>query len=164
MRDVTFMDLERTVTNLKRISAMVDDDGRTALASNDHLAIIRHFDQLRRVNAIIKDAKKALDAIEQSFSREHVPEALREQGVKSVTIDGIGRVTISHRWSASMIDKEKGMDWLRSNGHGGIIQETVNSSTLSAFAKDLFQEQDTELPPELFKVGQMAVTSITKAG
>lgn len=62
-----------------------------------------------------------------------------------------------------MIDKGLGMDWLRNSGNGGLIQETVNSMTLAAFAKSLNDEKGIELPKDLFNTSIMTVTSITKA-
>jgi hypothetical protein len=62
-----------------------------------------------------------------------------------------------------MIDKPLGLDWLRNSGNGSLIQETVNSNTLAAFAKNLNDEEGKELPGEIFKTSIMTVTSITKA-
>jgi len=70
---------------------------------------------------------------------------------------------LSNRWSCSMLDKLTGMDWLRTNGHGDLIQETVNSSTLGAFARNLTEESGYELPSDIFKTSVMTFTSITKA-
>lgn len=138
-------------------------DGEPVLQSNDHLQIIRHYDALRTANETIKEARRALDEMSEKWSREHVPDAMRANKLKTITILGIGRVTISARWSASIAEgkKPEAFEWLRAGDHGGIIQETVNSSTLSAFAKEQF-EKGFELPSDKFKVGQMAFTSITK--
>jgi hypothetical protein len=62
-----------------------------------------------------------------------------------------------------MLDKERGFTWLRENEHEGLITETVNSITLSAFAKEMLEVNGTELPDDIFKVGTQAYTSITKA-
>ena len=88
---------------------------------------------------------------------------MEHEGVKTITLIGIGRVTVSHRFSCSMLDKERGMKWLKDEGHGSIVQETVNSSTLAAFAKDITVNQGGSLPEDLFKVGTAPYTSITKA-
>jgi hypothetical protein len=62
-----------------------------------------------------------------------------------------------------MIDKPLGLDYLRNSGNGSLIQETVNSNTLAAFAKNFNDEEGKELPGEIFKTSIMTVTSITKA-
>jgi len=60
------------------------------------------------------------------------------------------------------LDKDAGLNWLRANGHEGIIIETVNSSTLSAFAKSQLEEEGVDLPDDIFKIGTSPYTSITK--
>lgn len=132
------------------------------LEGQDHIALIRFFDKFRKAADAFSEAKKAITDIHDKLSRDMIPEAMRAAGVKTVTVVGVGRVTISHRYSCTMIDKDKGMEWLRTTGHGDLIQETVNSSTLAAFSKNLLQEEGKELPADLFKVGTSPFTSITK--
>lgn len=129
---------------------------------SDHIAVIVHFDALRIAAEQIKQAREALQEITDHLSKETVPLSMRNAGVKTVTVEGVGRVTISHRYSCSIIDKDGGYKWLRDNDYGSLITETVNSSTLSAFAKNLMETEGKELPNDLFKVGTQAFTSITK--
>jgi hypothetical protein len=80
--------------------------------------------------------------------------------VKTITLPDIGRVTVNVRWSASMLNKERGMEWLRETGNDGLIITTVNAQTLSSFAKEMALE-GMPLPEELFKVGTAQHISIT---
>ncbi len=57
--------------------------------------------------------------------------------------------------------KQAGYKWLEVTGNGAIIQETVNASTLSSFAKGELAEM-RELPPSLFNVHVASNTSVTK--
>lgn len=150
------------VEHLQKVASEIRDDTNQAIASKDHIEIIRHYDQLRQATAQIKEAREAIAQIEEHMSREDVPDILRANKIKTITVEGVGRVTISHRWSASMLDKIEGIAWLKANGQGGIVQETVNAATLAAHAKALMEGPGTELPADIFKVGQMAFTSITK--
>jgi len=86
---------------------------------------------------------------------------MRAHNVRTITIEGVGRVSLGTRWSASMPDKQAGFEWLRSNDHGGIIQETVNAQTLGALAKEL-NNDGTELPAPTFVTNIMTYTSITR--
>jgi hypothetical protein len=141
---------------------MIRKDTADVLSKGDEIDVVKHYDQLRQANASIKIAREALSDMEESLSRESIPTLFMNRSLKTITIEGVGRVTVAYRWSASMIDKTKGMNWLEENGHGDLIQPTVNSSSLAAFAKD--QAADGEdLPSDIFKVGQLAYTSITKA-
>jgi hypothetical protein len=163
MQPLTQVHLRNAVEHLLNVTGEIRADTNTILATKEHIEIIRHNDDLRKATASIKEARKALDEIEEHMSREDVPDILRANKIKTITVEGVGRVTISHRWSASMIDKEAGIKWLKANDYGGIVQETVNAQTLAAHAKALMEGPGTELPADLFKVGQMAYTSITKA-
>lgn len=154
---------ERVCVRINELAAMVRNDTTDVVAANDHVAIIKHFAQVRSLTERIKEAREALDQMEEDLSRQKVPDTMRAHGVKTITVEGVGRVSLSNRWSCSMLDKSKGMEWLRGNGHGGLIQETVNSSALAAFAKDMSINQGTDLPSEIFKTGIMTYTSITKA-
>lgn len=138
-------------------------DGQTeALKASDHVTVIRHFDEVSKAYDILDATKKELNAIYDRLSRDYVPEAMRAAGVKTTTVEGIGRVTVSHRYSCSMLDKVRGYNWLTENGHGDLITQTVNSSTLSAFAKNLIVEEGKELPDDLFRTGTSPFTSITR--
>lgn len=163
MRQATFDQIQSLVKSLHLTTMMIREDTDTVVPTNDHIAIIKHYDHVRLAAAQIKEAREALKDMEDRLSREVVPDVMKLHNVKTITIEGVGRVTVSHRYSCSMLDKELGIMWLKDNGHGGIVQETVNSSTLAAFSKNLLEEEGKELPEDIFKVGTSPYTSITKA-
>lgn len=162
MKDSTMQDLAKAVTFLQGLAQAVREDTNAAIATADHVEVIRHYNKLRIVNDQIKEARDALSDIADHLSTIDVPDVMRLAKVKTTTIEGVGRVTVSYRFSCSMLDKEKGMNWLRENGHGGLIQPTVNAQTLGAFAKNLIETEGKELPVEIFKTGTAPYTSITK--
>lgn len=167
MQANTVNELNKICADLEAIAATIRKETDEVTASGDHIAIIKHFDHTRLAVERIKAAREALHDMADYMSRVTIPDvvaAVKERtGEKPpFNIEGVGRVSVAYRFSASIIDKEKGLEWLRGNGHGGLIQETVNSSTLSAFAKDMLENQGIELPPDIFKVGTSPYTSITK--
>ena len=157
----TLMELSIACETLTKVAGEIREQTNEVVASRDHIAVIRHYDKLRQVTAQIKESREALAKMEETLSRESVPEVMREHNVKTITIEGVGRVSLSNRWSASMADKTDGMEWLRKNGHGGVIQETVNAQTLGALAKEL-NADGVELPQPTFTTNVMTYTSITK--
>jgi signal transduction histidine kinase len=163
MKQLTYDYAMRVCGGLNKLAEMVRTDTSEDVATNDHVALIKHYDQVRKLTDQIKEAREALDEMEKRLSREQVPEAMRAAGVKTITIEGVGRVSLSNRWSCSMLDKQLGFDYLRANGAEGLIIETVNSQTLAAYAKELSTEEGKELPADVFKTGIMTYTSITKA-
>lgn len=122
-------------------------------------------DQYDALNNIRKEIGKKLEAL----SRDTIPEMMGEQDppVKTITLtlpSGLRfRFTTAQKVSCSIVDKEAGIAWLKTQGHGGLIQETVNSSSLASFAKDYPKSQGKDLPEDLFKVSLMTYTSVTKA-
>jgi hypothetical protein len=163
VKQETFDYAMRVCGGAMKLATMVRLDTETTVATNDHIAVIKHYDQVRKVTEEIKEAREALDEMEKQLSREFVPNVMRAHNIRTITIEDVGRVSLSNRWSCSMLDKQLGMDYLRKTGNSGLIIETVNSQTLAAFAKDLNETKGEELPADLFKTGIMTYTSITKA-
>lgn len=147
---------------LVRLAGLVLEDTNREVDRNDHVSLIRHFNKVRVTTEQVKEARKALDQIEERLSREQVPDAMRAAKVKTITVIDVGRVTVAQRYACSIIDKDGGYKWLRDNGHGGLISETVNSSTLAGFAKNLVEVEGKELPEQYFKTSLNPYTSITK--
>lgn len=162
MQEDTRARLEFACGMLQGITSAIRDETNEAVATGDHVQVIKHYDQLRQMTALIKESREALEQIEMKLSREQVPDVMRAHNIKNITIEGVGRVTLGTRWSASMPDKQAGFEWLRANEHGGVIQETVNAQTLGALAKELNSE-GVELPAPTFTTNIMTYTSITKA-
>ena len=161
MQDTTVQRLTAICSSLQIIAGNIRDETNQVVGTNDHVAVIRHYDNLRKLTALIKESREALSNMEERLSREQVPDVMRANNIRSTTIEGVGRVSLSSRWSASMLDKETAMNWLRESGNGGVIQETVNAQTLGALAKELNNE-GVELPSDLFKTSVMTFTSITR--
>lgn len=134
------------------------------LRKGGHLPpVLKFFYHVQAIYEQLDETRKAIYAQLEGMSRNVIPEMMSEQGIKTISLEDIGyRFTVNARLSASIADKAKGYDWLREHGHGDLIQETVNSSSLSAFAKSFIAEKGQDLPPEIFKVSTMRFTSCTK--
>jgi hypothetical protein len=161
MREETIKQLSNTCQELTWLAGIIRNETDEVVSSDDHIAVIRHYNDLRTLTALIKESREALTQLEEKLSREQVPDVMRKHNVRSITVEGVGRVSLGTRWSATMPDKGAGFDWLRKNGHGGVIIETVNAQTLGALAKEL-GEEGTELPAPTFTTNVMTYTSITK--
>jgi hypothetical protein len=164
MKPQTAADTERVCRYLVQVAQDIRRDTAEVVATRNHIDIIKHFNQVRLMNEQIKEAREALGEMERVLSQEQVPAVMREHNVRNITVEGVGRVALSNRWSCSMLDKELGMDWLRNSGNESLIIETVNASTLAAFARNMSETENKELPSDIFKTSVMTYTSITKAG
>lgn len=91
-----------------------------------------------------------------------IPETMDALQLKSANVDGVGRVTLTAdayvACPAAMQDALKG--WLTDNGFGDLIKETVNSSTLKAWAVRRYKNGE-ELP-DFVKVTPFTRAAITK--
>lgn len=96
-------------------------------------------------------------------------EMMENKQVKTVTLDKLGkdirpqRFTVNVRTGCTMVDKDAGFEWLRKQGQEGLITETVNASSLGAFAKQWVAEKGADLPDAIFKTTAMKYVSVTKA-
>jgi hypothetical protein len=168
MKPDTLRQLQAVCANFAAVASQIREETDQIVSMGDHIALIRHFNDLRLANDEIKTAREALKDIADMLSTSAIPDLLRrlkeEVGLKTpINLEGVGRVTVSYRFSCTMLDKPKGIGWLDANGHGAMAQRTVNAQTLGAFAKDMLEVKGMELPPDLFKTGTAPYTSITKA-
>ena len=136
-------------------------DTTEVVQTNDIPKTVAHFAALQDT---VDDLAKKISALKKhvdSLSYEILPTMFGNQNVKTIKLDNIGRVTVNVRWTASMLNKERGMEWLRTSGNEGLIIETVNAMTLASFAKTETMA-GKPLPDHLFKVGTAQHMSITK--
>lgn len=100
----------------------------------------------------------------EQYKRKLLPEAFEIEGVKSIPLAEGFRVGTSSQYRASIKkdQKDKAYAWLRANKLGDIISSTVNASTLSSAASKMIEDENRELPEELFSVAMVPTTSVTK--
>lgn len=164
MRTTTMLMLSNALLALQSASKQLKEETAAVIGTGDHIELIRHYAQMREANEEIKQARKELDDLTDHVSHADIPDAFKRVGVKTITIDGIGRVTVAYKWACSIADgmKPDAFHWLREGGNGGIIIETVNAQTLASFAKTETEEKGKELPTDLFTTSLRPYTSITK--
>lgn len=168
MRETTLDALAKVCSDLERVAALVREDEQAAKSTDDHVVVIKHYYHVKTAAERIKAARDAIAQMEEALSRVVIPEMsirIRETtGLKPpYRIEGVGTVSVAWRYSCSILDKERGLDHLRKIGQGGLIQETVNSSTLSAFARSWMEDEGKDLPEDIFKTSMSPYTSIRKS-
>jgi len=119
-------------------------------------ALNQSKDQLK---AALATVNKELDAIR--FNA--LPDAMDEEGIARVAIKGVGTVSLYPDVRASIRASARGeaWDWLRENGFEDLITNTVNASTLKAWAKEQLGE-GVEIPDDLFSIAPYTYAKITK--
>lgn len=155
--------LEEATAHLKAFGEKFDEWIVEAKKRGEVPEILKMWHATKTHYEVADEMRKKVYASIEHMSRTVIPEVMDEKGMKTTTLNTGYRFTVATKLSASLVDKNKGHEWLMANGHGAIIQPTVNSSTLASFAKSYIDDTGKDLPPEIFKISNMRYTSATKA-
>lgn len=145
-------------------SGIVTDIGSqiARMKTKGHEDVAASWAFLRDAQDAIDELKKQTTALVEAIGHQQLPERLDAAKVPNFTIEGVGRFTRTERYFASMIDKAAGLKWLRANGGGDLIQETVNAQSLSGFGRARLEESGKDLPAKVFKVTLIPGVSLTR--
>lgn len=127
-------------------------------------AYIQTFRVARDMEDVMKDGAKPITEICNEFKLQKIPEAYEAAGISTLTLDSGDRVSLSERVLAAVKGgmMEAAIKYLRSNKKTKeLVIQTINASTLSAYAKTLL-EQNLELPDSLFNVTVQTAASLTR--
>lgn len=128
---------------------------------------------LPELAAILKDIKIQLDEagarkteLQKTYdylSIEVIPDRMDDEGVDSMKVAGVGRLQTQSdiRCNVLAANKEPLQKWLTDNGHGSMIQDTINSSTLKAFIKERMKE-NLPYPSELLQISPYSRATVVK--
>lgn len=100
-----------------------------------------------------KDNNAAIDKLKAEIAEMMIDEDIPSQGYGDYVYSLQDKVKYSKRGDAQLM--EKGLDFfevLREQGLGDLIKETVNPRPLQNAMKEIADENDGELPPELDEV------------
>ena len=100
-----------------------------------------------------KDNNAAIDKLKAEIAEMMIDEDIPSQGYGDYAYSLQDKVKYSKRGDAQLM--EKGLDFfevLREQGLGDLIKETVSPRSLQSAMKEIADENDGELPPELDEV------------
>lgn len=100
-----------------------------------------------------KDNNAAIEKLKAEIAEMMIDEDIPSQGYGDYVYSLQDKVKYSKRGDAQLM--EKGLDFfevLREQGLGDLIKETVNPRSLQSAMKEIADENDGELPPELDEV------------
>lgn len=100
-----------------------------------------------------KDNNAAIDKLKAEIAEMMIDEDIPSQGYGDYVYSLQDKVKYSKRGDAQLM--EKGLDFfevLREQGLDDLIKETVNPRSLQSAMKEIADENDGELPPELDEV------------
>jgi hypothetical protein len=128
---------------------------------------------ISQLAAQLRDFKQALDKIGSMktelqkmydyLSIEVLPDRMDEEGIDTIKVKNVGRLQTSSdiRCSVPANNKDEVKNWLRENGHGSMISEAVNASTLKAFVKEMMKE-NKPYPEHLLNIHAYSRATVVK--
>lgn len=150
--------LTKATDEISDLEPMVRNDSQLTLASLG----IAMFSIKERYETLDKQLK-VLYHFADGLNKSALPRRMMDLDVSGFRVPEIARsFSIVEKTSASFLDKEKGLKWLRSIGQGDMIQETVNAQTLSTFCRNMLLEEGRDPPAEIIKTSIYNTTSMTK--
>ena len=137
-------------------------EAASKVSNNEAPDLVRFYVDMSEELDAFKGMMKELNKLDQSLSYTSVPLCFDAHGLQNMRLPGYGLVALNRRWSCSIIEKPKGHAYLRANGQGGMIQETVNAMTLGAWAREETEDKGREPPDDVFKTTVARYVSLTK--
>ena len=113
----------------------------------------RQQDIIRYMKEHPEDWNAAIDKLKAEIAEMMIDEDIPSQGYGDYIYSLQDKVKYSKRGEAYL--QERGLDFfevLREQGLGELIKETVNAGSLQSAMKEIAEENDGELPPELDEV------------
>lgn len=150
------------INELAEACGVLDREARSAYRKGPVTAA-RAFVVVHRLEAKLEEASKVLKGTFNRMKTRDIPTLFDERGLPNLPLEEGFRVGCNSLLYASVRGdrKDEAFEWLRAHGAEDLIVETVNASTLSAFARHLDKEENRTLPDDLFSSEYIPSTSVT---
>lgn len=146
-----FHDLQTTVISREKMELMKLPD------------MARTLKQLRVLVDTADELTKQISEVHETLAVNIIPDAMGED-IQTIKIKDVGRLQVRYDIHCSVkADKKDDLKkWLLENGHGALIMDQVNSSTLKAFVKEQI-EQGAPYPEDCLSIHSYSKASVVKA-
>lgn len=130
-------------------------------------AVAGYAEQLVNVRGEIETAEAVLDGLKKK--KEEIEQGMFammvEEGIDGLKHGGFS-FTPSVRPFASLAadTKEEGFEWLRENGYGDLVKESVNANSLSSLYKELGADEAPEEFRALLNVHHKQQINVRRSG
>lgn len=133
----------------------------------DNMSVSELAAALRGLKSRLEEVGRLKTEIQKSYdflSIDVLPERMDEDGIQTLKIKDVGRLQMSSdiRCAVPAANREDVKEWLNEHGHGSMVSETINASTLKAFVREMMKE-DKEWPSDLLKVTPYSRATVVKA-
>jgi hypothetical protein len=148
---------------LETARAALFAEAESTITVNEPPDLVRFYADMREELELMASTISELNKLDKDLSYSRVPACFDAHGIENVRVAGYGLVALNRRWSCSILDKPKGYQYLRDNGQGGMITETVNAMTLGAWARGEVEDRGIEPPDDIFKTSVARYVSLTRS-
>jgi hypothetical protein len=129
---------------------------------NEIITMARQMRTLQAEKEELDERLKFLNLALDDLRLKQIPEAMAEMDIRTLTVEGIGRVQLAMDCYATIKDKAAGYQWLQEHGYDGLVTEYVQPSTFKAAVKEALKKGQS-FPDELFSITPFTRASIVKA-
>ena len=111
---------------------------------HNYAELAQEYRQVQAAQDRIAAAGKLMTRVNDMITKKVVPERLDNDGMQNVTIKGVGRWQVASDMylNTPKDQKEALQGWLIDHGHGALIQETVNASSLKALIREMMKKDE----------------------
>lgn len=130
--------------------------------NNKIVELVKELATLKAERDLLLEESKIKYARIDEIAKFDLPQLMDDEGVSTITVDGIGRVSLRGDLYASVNSdhKDKAFEWLRNTGKESLITEVVNASTLKAAAKQWIISGEP-IPSECFIITPYTAAVLT---
>ena len=152
--------IERLNSDLIKVALSYDNIDQSEIVS-----LLKFYRSLSENIDKIEEIAKQLNTMYNTLSNETIPSVFEANGVDSMKIDGRNFILMGRLFASIPSNmKEKGFAWLREEAKfPDIIQESVNSISLSSFISKYFEENGKYPPEDAIKIHNKKSISIRKS-
>ncbi len=123
----------------------------TEEAQADQPEAVRLALRMKALRADIESREESLKQVQRAYDeirKKLLPDAMASAGLKSLKLADGGSVYVQTKTQAAVREGDRGRfyEWLRENGHAGLVQPYVHPGTITAWAKEQ-REAGAAIPP-----------------
>lgn len=155
---------EVIVGDVAKISGEVQEHTMKLRAGLDTLDLVQAATLMKRLDDLVEvigKGKAELVKLYDTLRFATIPVLMDAKDVRSITIDGVGRVQLADDVQCGVPDKEALKEWLVGNGFEDLITSSVNAQTLAAFTRRRLKAGDDLPPQNIMTVKPIVRASIT---
>lgn len=134
------------------------------ISPNDLNTLLKAYKLLNDQADQIEAATKELNKMINRLKTEVIPKQLIDLEVDSIKMAGYNFILGTTTYASIPEDKrEVGYKWLRDNGYGELIKETVHAKSLASIVKAIFEETAQDPPEEAMTIHRGYTINMRKA-